>query len=213
MRASTPKTAQRPRSELDTPVKDRIVQNAHRLFIRYGVNISTDMIAHLAHTNIQTIFKYFGTRDRLVSDFLKKLMDSIGRTWREIEQEDPNDPERQLREWILYMERISRDEFGDSEECQLARASVNLIRPEKNPLLAQVEAFWQAERKQIAQLCEAAKFRDPSGLADKLILLVQGARNERTAYGFKGPSRMLSEAGDDLMVAHGAERKLPLEMD
>jgi AcrR family transcriptional regulator len=213
MRASTPKTTQRPRSELDTPVKDRIVQNAHRLFIRYGVNISTDMIAHFAHTNIQTIFKYFGTRDRLVSDFLKKLMDSIGRTWREIEQEDPNDPERQLREWILYMERISRDEFGDSEECQLARASVNLIRPEKNPLLAQVEAFWQAERKQIAQLCEAAKFRDPSGLADKLILLVQGARNERTAYGFKGPSRMLSEAGDDLMVAHGAERKLPLEMD
>jgi AcrR family transcriptional regulator len=213
MRASTPKTAQRPRSELDTPVKDRIVQNAHRLFIRYGVNISTDMIAHFAHTNIQTIFKYFGTRDRLVSDFLKKLMDSIGRTWREIEQEDPNDPERQLREWILYMEMISKDEFGDSEECQLARASVNLIRPEKNPLLAQVEAFWQAERKQIAQLCEAAKFRDPSGLADKLILLVQGARNERTAYGFKGPSRMLSEAGDDLMVAHGAERKLPLEMD
>jgi AcrR family transcriptional regulator len=213
MRASTPKTAQRPRSELDTPVKDRIVQNAHRLFIRYGVNISTDMIAHFAHTNIQTIFKYFGTRDRLVSDFLKMLMDGIGRNWREFEQEHPNDPERQLREWILYMEMISKDEFGDSEECQLARASVNLIRPEKNPLLAQVEAFWQAERKQIAQLCEAAKFRDPSGLADKLILLVQGARNERTAYGFKGPSRMLSEAGDDLMVAHGAERKLPLEMD
>jgi AcrR family transcriptional regulator len=213
MRASTPKTAQRPRSELDTPVKDRIVQNAHRLFIRYGVNISTDMIAHFAHTNIQTIFKYFGTRDRLVSDFLKMLMDGIGRNWREFEQEHPNDPERQLREWILYMEMISTDEFGDSEECQLARATVNLIRAEKNPLLAQVEAFWQAERKQIARLCEAAKFRDPPGLADKLILLVQGARNERTAYGYKGPSRMLSEAGDDLMVVHGATRKLPLELD
>jgi AcrR family transcriptional regulator len=213
MRASTPKTAQRPKSELDTPVKERIVQNANRLFIRYGVNISTDMIAHFAHTNIHTVFKYFGTRDRLVSDFLKKLMDSIGRNWRGFEQEHPNDPERQLREWILYMEMISTDEFGDSEECQLARASVNLIRAEKNPLLAQVEAFWQAERKQIARLCEAAKFRDPQGLADKLILLVQGARNERTAYGYKGPSRMLSEAGDDLMVAHGAERKLPLELD
>jgi AcrR family transcriptional regulator len=213
MRATTPKTTQRPRSELDTPVKERIVHHAYGLFGRHGVNVSINVIAHFAHTNIQTVFKYFGTRDRLVSDFLKMLMDGIGRNWREFEQEHPNDPERQLREWILYMEMISTDEFGDSEECQLARASVNLIRAEKNPLLAQVEAFWQAERKQIARLCEAAKFRDPQGLADKLILLVQGARNERTAYGYKGPSRMLSEAGDDLMVVHGATRKLPLELD
>jgi AcrR family transcriptional regulator len=197
---------------LDTPAKDRIVQKAHTLFIRYGVNVSTNMIALFAHTNVQTIFKHFGTRDRLVSDFLKTLTKSIGRNWREWEQEHPNDPEGQLRQWIFYMEMISRDEYGDSEESQLARATVDLIRPEKNPLLAEVEAFWQAERKQIAKLCWAAKFRDPPGLADKLILLVQGARNERTSYGYKGPSRMLPEAADDLMVAHGAQRKPPLEL-
>src|SRR5882757_8133054 len=140
MRATTPKTAQRPRSELDTPAKDRIVQNARMLFTRYGVNISLNMIALFAHTNIQTILKYFGTRDRLVSDFLKTLMDSIGRNWREWEEEHPNDPERQLREWIFYMEMICRDEFGDSEESQLARATVDLIRPEKTPLLAEIES-------------------------------------------------------------------------
>ena len=94
----------------------------------------------------------------------------------------------------------------------MARATVDLIRPEKNPLLAEVEAFWQAERKQIAKLCWTAKFRDPPALADKLILLVQGARNERTSYGYNGPSRRLPEAGDDLMVAHGAQRKPPLEL-
>ena len=211
MRA-TPKTVQRPRSELDTPAKDRIVQKAHSLFIRYGVNVPTNMIALFAHTNVQTIFKHFGTRDRLVSDFLKTLTESIGRNWREWEEEHPNDPERQLRQWIFYMEMLSRDEYGDSEESQLARATVDLIRPEKNPLLAEVEAFWQAERKQIAKLCWIANFRDPPGLADKLILLVQGARNERTSYGYKGPSRMLPEAADDLMVAHGAQRKPPLEL-
>ncbi len=129
MRATTPKTAQRPRSALDTPAKDRIVQNARMLFTRWGVNISTNMIALYAHTNIQTIFKYFGTRDRLVSDFLKTLMDSIGRNWSEWGREHPNDPERQLREWIFHMEMISSDEFGDSEESQLARATVDLIRP------------------------------------------------------------------------------------
>jgi AcrR family transcriptional regulator len=196
---------------LDTPAKDRIVQKADTLFTHYGVKVATTMIARFAHTNVETIFKYFGTRDRLVSDFLKSLMDSIGRNWREWGREHPNDPEAQLRHWIFYTEMISRSEF-ESEEGQLARAAVDLIRPEKNPLLAEVEGFWRAERKQIAKLCEAAKFRDPSGLADKLILLVQGARNERTCYGYKGPSRKLPEAADDLMVAHGAQRKPPLEL-
>jgi AcrR family transcriptional regulator len=209
---STPKTAQPPRSELDTPAKDRIVQKAHTLFIHYGVNVSTNIIARFAHTNLQTIFKHFGTRDRLVSDFLKSRMDSIGRNWREWEREHLNDPEAQLRAWIFYIEMISRSDF-DADDCQLARAAVDLIRPEKTPLLAEVEWFWQAERKQIAKLCEGAKFRDPSGLADKLILLVQGARNERTCYGYKGPSVKLPEAADDLMVAHGAQRKPPLELD
>jgi hypothetical protein len=42
-----------------------------------------------------------------------------------------------------------------------------------------------------------------------LLLLVNGARNERNCYGYRGPSSKLSEAGDDLMVAHGAQRKPP----
>jgi hypothetical protein len=91
---------------------------------------------------------------------------------------------------------------------------VDLLGPEakKNPLLAEIEKFWQAERRKIEKLCEQAKFRDPSGLADKLLLLVQGARNERNGYGYGGPSQKVGEAGDDLMVAHGAQRKPLLEM-
>jgi hypothetical protein len=46
-------------------------------------------------------------------------------------------------------------------------------------------------------------------LADKLLLLVHGARNERKAFGYDGPRERLSQAGDDLMVAHGAARKPP----
>src|ERR1019366_436516 len=126
-------------SELDTPAKDRIVQKADTLFTHYGVNVATTLIARFAHTNVETIFKYFGTRDRLVSDFLKSLMDSIGQNWREWAREHPNDPEGQLRHWIFYTELISSSEFNDSDDCQLARAAVDLIRPEKNPLLAEVE--------------------------------------------------------------------------
>ena len=209
---STPKTIQPPRSELDKPAKERIVEHADRLFTLWGVRISTDMIAHFAHTNVGTIIKHFGTRERLVSDFLKSLMKRAEQSWKQIEQEHPNDPEAQLRTWVLHSE-FAADLSNQEEHAQLSRAAVDLIGIEaKNPLLSEIERFWQAERRKIVKLCEQARFRDPSGLADKLLLLVQGARNERNGYGFGGPSQKVREAGDDLMVAHGAQRKPLLEV-
>jgi AcrR family transcriptional regulator len=211
MRA-TPKMIQPPRSELDKPAKERIVEQALILFTLWGVNISTEMIAHFAHTNVATIIKHFGTRERLVFDFLKSLMKQAEQSWKQIEQEHPNDPEAQLRRWVLHSE-FAADLSDQAEHAQLSRAAVDLMAIEaKNPLLTEIERFWQAERRKIVKLCEQAKFRDPSSLADKLLLLVRGARNERNCYGFGGPSQKVAEAGDDLMVAHGAQRKPLLEV-
>jgi AcrR family transcriptional regulator len=211
MRA-TPKTIQPPRSELDKPAKQRIVEQAHCLFTSWGVNVSSVMIAHYAHSNVATIIKHFRTRERLVFDFLKSLMKNEELRWKEIEQECPNDPEAQLRRWVLDAE--SEADLSDQLPHELlSRAAVDLIGFEgKDPLLTEIENFWQAERRKIAKLCEQARFRDPAALADKLLLLVQGARNERNGYGFGGPSRKVGEAGDDLMVAHGAQRKPLLEV-
>ncbi len=209
---STPRTIQLPHSELDKPAKERIVEQAGTVFIHFGVNASTAMIAHFAHTNLETIKKHFGTRDRLVFDFLRSLMKEAELSWKEIEQEHPNDPETQLRKWVQYAEDAA-DLSDQAAHAQLSRAAVDLIGFDgKNPLLSEIERFWQAERRKIVKLCEQAKFRDPSGLADKLLLLVRGARNERNCYGFGGPSQKVAEAGDDLMVAHGAQRKPLLEV-
>jgi AcrR family transcriptional regulator len=211
MRAS-PKTTQAPRSELDKPAKERIAYEATRLFTWWGVNVSSEMIAHYAHTNVATIIKHFGTRERLVFDFLKSLIKQAEQSWKEIEQEHPNDPESQLRRWVLHSE-FAADLSDQHEHAQLARAGVDLMGIDaKDPLLSEIERFWQAERRKIVKLCEQAKFRDPAALADKLLLLVQGARNERACYGYAGPSRVVGEAGDDLMVAHGAERKPLMEV-
>jgi AcrR family transcriptional regulator len=210
---ATPKTVQPPRTELDTPAKDRIVEEANSLFTSFGVNVSLDSIAICAHTTVATVVKYFGTRERLVSDFLASLIKEAERGWKEIEQEYPNDPEAHLRKWVYYAEFAADLSMHDSQ-AQLSRAAVDLISANrKNPLLTVIEMFWQAEQRRIIKLCEKARFRDPSGLADKLLLLVNGARNERNRYGYKGPSSKLAEAGDDLMVAHGAQRKPLLDPD
>jgi len=203
-----------PRSESNRPeAKERIVEQANKLFTLWGVSTSSVMIAHFADTNVSTIIRHFGTRERLVFDFLKSLMKQAEQSWREIEQDNPNDPEGQLRTWVLRSEFAAN--LADQEEhAQLSRAAVDLLRIEegKSPLLIEIEKFRQAERQKIVKLCEQTKFRDPSGLADKLLLLVQGARNERNCYGYRGPSGKVGEAGDDLMVAHGAARKPLLEV-
>ena len=169
---------------MDKPAKQRIVEQANTLFTLWGVNISTGVIAYFAHTNVDTIVKHFGTRERLVFDFLKSLVKQAEQSWKHIEQEHPNDPEAQLRRWVLHSE-FAADLSDQEEHAQLSRAAVDLLGLEgKNPLLTEIENFWQAERRKIAKLCEQAKFRDPPALADKLLLLVQGARNERNGYGF-----------------------------
>jgi hypothetical protein len=88
MRA-TPKTIQPPRSELDKLAKERIIEHANGLFTSWGVNVSSVMIAHYAHTNVANIIRHFGTRDHLVFNFLKSLMKDAELRWKEIEQECP----------------------------------------------------------------------------------------------------------------------------
>src|SRR3954466_9278120 len=84
----------------------------------------------------------------------------------------------------------------------------DLFEPLKHhPLLKEIENYWQAERRRGVGLCKAAKLRDPLELADKLLLLVHGARNERGAYGSLKPSRLLQKAGNEMMVAHGAQNE------
>src|SRR3954466_12299045 len=84
----------------------------------------------------------------------------------------------------------------------------DLFEPLKHhPLLKEIEDYWQAERRRVVGLCKAAGLRNPLELADKLLLLVHGARNERGAYGRVKPSRLLRQAGIEFMAAHGAANK------
>jgi hypothetical protein len=125
--------------------------------------------------------------------------------WREAEQSHAGDPEAQLRCWVYCVE-IQSDE-SSSPYWQLARVSAQMAYPIKQGLPLQIDLHRQAERRKIADKCTQAKLRDPEALADKIVLLIEGARNQRGCFGFGGPLQKLGLAADDLMVTHGAVRK------
>jgi AcrR family transcriptional regulator len=198
-----------PRDEPHKPVKERIARAADLLFEQYGMNVGLRPIAHLAGTQEAVVIKYYGSLQRLQFDFLKSLFKQMDDDWREAEESHPADPEAQLRCWIYYIQ-IQSDDFS-SPHWQFSRMAAQLASPMSEGLEVDVDRYRQTERRNVADKCTKAKLRDPIDLADKIMLLIEGARNERGSYGFRGPLDKLGLAADDLMVSHGAVRKPPYD--
>jgi AcrR family transcriptional regulator len=187
----------------DKPAKDRIIEASDKVYRVFGIRVGLGAIAHKAHSNVETVTKYFGNGDRLVRRYVSSLIAECQQSWREIEGKYRNDPEVQLRCWMYLEQEKADDRFRP--EVLLSRTAAELHV--QHPLLTGIEQYWRTERLRLMQLCDAAGFKEPNDLGDKLLLLVQGARNERGAYGGSPPSRLLHQVGDDLMVAHGGSRK------
>ncbi len=200
-----PKTVQPSVFEFDKPAKERIVEASHKLFRAFGIRVGSHLIAHEAHSNVDTLVKYFGYGEALVGRFIKALVAEAEEVWNSRAAEHAGDAEAQLRWWLAFEEEQAG--FATAPQVLLARTAAELYRYRKPPLLLQIDEHWQAERRRVVGLCRKAGLRDPIELADKLLLLVHGVRNERDAYGCFAPSRMLQQAGNDLMVAHGASSK------
>lgn len=201
-----PKKVQPP-SRFEKPAKQRLLEKADELFRLLGVRVAASSIAHEAHTNMDTLAKYFGHGDSLVGRFIKTLIAECEDYWRSLAAEYPNDPEGQLRWWLAFEE--DQDGYMIQPRVLLSRTAAELFEPrrQQQPLLREIEDYWQAERRRVVGLCRAAGLRDPLELADKLLLLVHGARNERGAYGRLTPSRVLQKTGLALMIAHGASAR------
>lgn len=204
--------AQRLPSLLDKPARERIWEAADRLFRIHGIRVGIAHIAREAESNSETVIKYFHFRERLVERFVKSLIDQAEHCWREVEAETLDDPEGRLRFWVFSEELRKDDPLG--AERLLSRTALEYGPAiSKDPMLRLIELYWQGERRRVVRLCEAASLREPRDLADKLLLLVHGLRNERGAYGHHAPSRLIQQAADDLMVAHGAASRPPLDVN
>jgi AcrR family transcriptional regulator len=219
MRASPPakmpaflKTPPRPDyADLSKPAEKRIALAARRCFMVYGIYVPLREIAQMAESNEATAIKYYQSHDGLVHAYVQDLIKENEVPWKEAEAEHPDDPEGQLRSWIKGIELESGDAFA--ETSQLPRVAAQLYRWEASPLLTRVRSVRVRELHRIAKLCRMAKFDEPSSLAHKLMLLIDGARSNSNCFGFDGPHSQLSEAAADLMAAHRGGGKLSSPLD
>ncbi|MGT2504165.1 hypothetical protein ACVOMS_31760 [Bradyrhizobium guangxiense] len=155
-----PKKVQPP-SQFEKPAKQRLIEKADELFRLLGIRAAPSLIAQEAHTNMDTLAKYFGHGDSLVGRFIKTLIAECEDYWRSLAAEYPNDPEAQLRWWLAFEE--DQDGYMIQPRVLLSRTAAELFEPrrQQQPLLREIEEYWQAERRRVVGLCRAAGLRDP----------------------------------------------------
>jgi AcrR family transcriptional regulator len=182
------------------PPRERILAVAADLFYRHGIRaVGVDSIAEAAGTNKMTLYRHFASKDELVAEYLRCLAEKASSSWDKLAAQHPGDPRAQLRAWLDDM--AGHVESGDQRGCPLANAAVEL--PEKDhPARRVIEAFKNAQRNRIIELCAAADLAQPELLADELFLLLEGARVTAQSMGRAGLGERLIRMGEAMIAAH-----------
>jgi AcrR family transcriptional regulator len=182
------------------PPRARILAAAADLFYRHGIRaVGVDAIAEAAGTNKMTLYRHFSSKDELVAEYLRETGQRSGQCWNRYEEAYPDQPLAQLKAWLADMAKhaASADERG----CPLANAAVEL-REKDHPARPVIEAYKTAQRKHLAQLCQAAGLNEPEMLAEELHLLLEGALVSAQSVGAKDLGARVVRMGDALIAAH-----------
>ncbi|HEX4828051.1 MAG TPA: TetR/AcrR family transcriptional regulator [Xanthobacteraceae bacterium] len=182
------------------PPRERILAVAADLFYHHGIRaVGVEAIAKAAGTNKMTLYRHFASKDELVAEYLRCLAEKASASWDKLAAQHPGDARAQLRAWLENM--ASHVDSGDQRGCPLANAAVEL--PEKDhPARRVIEAFKNAQRNRIIQLCTAADLAQPELLADELFLLLEGARVTAQSMGRAGLGERLIRMGEAMIAAH-----------
>ena len=179
--------------------RERILAAARTLFYTRGIRaVSVDAIAEAADTNKMTLYRHFESKDELVAEYLRGLAKDYQGQWNEIARAYEGDPRGQLRAWI---DHLAAGHGEDDRGCPFANAAVEL--PEKDhPARAVIEATKSIHRDKLAELCREARFRDPEGLANQIVLMFEGARIDRQCGGCCGTGPSLFDMIRTLIEIH-----------
>jgi AcrR family transcriptional regulator len=184
------------------PPRERILAAAADLFYRHGIRaVGVEAIAEAAGTNKMTLYRHFESKDELVAEYLRRLATKAEAVWSRRAAEFAGDPHGQLRAWIKEM--AAHIGVSDDRGCALANAAVELPEHE-HPARRVIQAFKQAQRERLIELCTAAGLTEPEMLADELFLLLEGARVSVQCVGRDGLGARLERMGEAMIGAHQA---------
>ncbi|WP_433165586.1 TetR/AcrR family transcriptional regulator [Kribbella sp. CA-247076] len=156
-----------------TPAGERILTAASTLFYEQGIRaVGVDAIADAAEVTKKTLYDRFGSKDRLIAAYLERR-DQI---WHEFLDEqlaarDPSTPEEVI---LALFAALTDWVAGSRNGCGFINASVELAAPD-HPAMPVIVGQKQWMRSEFEAQARLAGLPDPGELADRLLLLHEGA--------------------------------------
>ena len=166
---------------LQNRVADHVVRATEFLTNNPGHRgVTLAAIAKEAETTSTFVLQCFVDIERLVGGYIRQLISADENEWTEIEKKHPNNPDEQLRSWLTNISR-----------CLAARPDAPIPLPVEAAILLynhhpERDALKKRKTELRAKLAQVAAYtlcyRDPDGLAIKLLMLLEGSAVLRAIF-------------------------------
>jgi AcrR family transcriptional regulator len=188
------------------PLRERILVAAGDLFHKQGIRgVGVEAIAEAAQTNKMTLYRYFASKDELITEWVRGMIAHKEEDWKDLSARYRGDPEGQLQEWSRRIAAKLRamEERGSA----LGNAFAELPDP-NHPARRVMQEHKVREHKRVVRLCKAAGFPDPAFSANLFTMMLEGAHSCGTCVGMRQIGEHLVQVVN-LMVENNRRRVTP----
>jgi AcrR family transcriptional regulator len=179
---------------------ERVFETARELFYRRGVRaVGVDEIVCQAGVTKPSLYRAFASKDELVAACLEESGREARAALEALLDNAPPDPRKKLSVVVrFYADRIAQPDFRG---CPMSNTAVEFPEP-GHPGREVLEFCKTQMRAMIAGLTRELPVREPDGLADGLVLIIEGAMASHHIYGSQGPSAAMVATAEALIDRH-----------
>lgn len=154
------------------PGAERLLEAASDLFYREGIGaVGVDTISEKAGVSKRTLYNRFGGKDELVAEYLRRRDERWRAYLRGVTERVVEPREKLLAVFGAYGEWLVGEDFRG---CAFANAAAEIPDPD-HPARIVARRHKEGVREHLAALAKKAGFDEPEPLAERLLLLLEGA--------------------------------------
>jgi AcrR family transcriptional regulator len=186
------------------PVRERILVAAGDLFHKQGIRgVGVEAIAEAAQTNKMTLYRYFDSKDELITEWVRGIVAHKEEEWKDLTKKHRGDPEGHLQDWS----RRTAEKLRAMEERGSALGNAFAELPDPNhPARRVIQEYRLREHKRVVRLCKMAGFPDPAFSANLFSMMLEGAHSCGTCVGMRQIGEHLMQVVDRMVENNQRQR-------
>src|SRR3712207_860360 len=180
------------------PGAERLLGAASELFYREGIGaVGVDTVSERAGVSKRTLYNRFGGKDGLVTEYLRRRDEGWKAYLRGVTETVVQPKEKLLAVFEAYEEWLVGEDFRG---CPFANAAAEIPDPD-HPARVVARRHKEGVEEHLAALAEDAGFDEPGALAERLLILLEGATATATMRRSAEPLGVARSVAQELLDA------------